>query len=177
MVSFIERRRDGMHKIENSIFSLSVIFRDSLMLTIFPFIHPDRPRYFNYAYFAVKIFNMLRTRLDILKDVNAYDKIFEAYEEWVDESASDKSLPGINFSNKQMFWLAVTHFNCYKAREKQVDVKNSTIYYTESKFYMQREFGCATHPGFVVNKDHDALEFLSFVKTSQLEDLGLKIVH
>lgn len=154
-----------------------MIFRDSLTLTVFPFVHPDRPRYFNDAYLTVKVFNMLRTRLGILKEVNVYDKIFEAYEEWEDEhDGSDTALPGINFSNKQMFWLAVTHFNCYKAREKQADVKNSTIYYTESKFYMQREFGCTTYPGFVVNKDHDALEFISFLKASELEDLGLKIV-
>lgn len=145
-------------------------------MSVYPYIHADRPRYLNDAFIAPKLFNMLRKRLGILKDVNEYDAIFEDYSKWDDEEKTDKPLPGINFTNKQMFWFSLTHFNCYKAKEKQVDVKNATIIYTGSKEYMKREFGCETYPGFVVNKDHDALQDISFIKVTELEKLGLKII-
>lgn len=145
-------------------------------MSVYPYIHENRPRYLNDAFLAPKIFNMMRKRVGILKDVNEYDAIFEDYSKWDDETKLDKPLPGINFSNKQMFWLSLTHFNCYKAKEKQVDVKNSTIYYTESKEHLKEQFDCPeTYPGFVVNKDHDALQDISFIKVSELEKLGLKI--
>lgn len=43
--------------------------------------------------------------------------LYENYANWDDETKIDKPLPGILFSNKNMFWFTLIHKNCVKLQK------------------------------------------------------------
>lgn len=115
--------------------------------------------------------------MEDLNMLNSYDEAFKMYASWDDKNHSDQQLPGLKFNNKQMFWISLTHFKCYKKKQHGniVDFSDFEIPYTGSQDDMEKVFGCKTYPGFqsVLINDSPNFEFLNI---KEFTNVGLSIV-
>lgn len=155
---------------------------DSLTFMSYPYIHSDLPRYWNDALLVPLILWRLKQVVtDFLSDGkartwendNSINEAFEDYEVWDNEQGEvDDALPGLqHMSNKQMFWLAMTHQRCFK------DDSLSSRDYAGSEQEMLRTFGCKFEPKYL--NRFGAMsppEFAkrSFISEKYFENLNLK---
>jgi hypothetical protein len=154
-------------------------YRSNLKYVSYPYFHPDRPRYLNDAYLTVTLFKSIQKIFEDLKILNPYDEVFKSYEEANDNNQdSEKHLPGLIFTNKQMYWIALTHFRCYKKKKTAniIDFSSYDVPYNESRAEMKKTFGCDIYPGFENHFQNDEPE-IQFVNEKILNDLGLELAE
>lgn len=156
---------------------------DSLTFMSYPYVHSDLPRYWNDAHLVPLILWRLKQVVaDFLSDGrtptwendNSINEAFEDYEVWDNEQNEvDEALPGLqHLSNKQMFWLAMTHQRCLKSDDLRVKD------YAGSDKEMLRTFGCKFEPKFLnrfgVLSPPDFAR-VSFMNEKYFQELHLKI--
>lgn len=150
-------------------------FTDALKFVSYPFLDPDRPRFLNDGSFAVGLMQAISSQCKVLNSkFNAYDQVYESYSKWDDEFQTDLSLPGFEFTNKQMFWISLVHSRCFKKKEK-ASIYNVWLYevpYRRSRKLMKQAFGCETYPGFQKNLVENEPKH-EFVSSEIFEKLGL----
>ena len=100
-----------------------------VMYTLYPSFHPNRARFFNTAtLYSQVIYNINEALVDFVKtefnstqkDILQSSKLaYENYVKWENNGGQDLKLSAFKLTNRQMFWLCLTHRNVNKYHEGQ----------------------------------------------------------
>lgn len=103
--------------------------------TLYPFFHPERPRYFNMATLyksAVTYITIGLNNASPNEGFEAFDLDFEemadkSYVRWEANGGVDLQLPSFKLTNRQMLWLCLAHRSA--SIFQKLSVKDITIKY------------------------------------------------
>lgn len=76
-------------------------------LTLYPSFHPDRPRFFNTAFFYREVIRLVNGIAG--RGFSPIDMAYKNYADWLDKGNQDLHLPAFKMTSRQMFWLSIAH--------------------------------------------------------------------
>jgi len=81
--------------------------------------------------------NGINTQGENIADNGGMKQAYTAYNSWVDSHAPEKLLPGLNYSQRQLFWISAANVWCSKHRHQALKMSVLTGAHSPDKFRVQ----------------------------------------
>ncbi|XP_040574082.1 neprilysin-2 isoform X2 [Lepeophtheirus salmonis] len=84
--------------------------------------------------------NGINTQGENIADNGGIKEAYRAYVNWVDRNEEEKLLPGLNYSQKQLFWVSAANVWCAKFRPKALKLRVLTGVHSPDMFRVRGPF-------------------------------------
>jgi len=84
--------------------------------------------------------NGINTQGENIADNGGIKEAYRAYNKWVQNNGQEPLLPGLNYTQRQMFWLSGANVWCSKARPQALKLSVLTGAHSPDKFRVQGTF-------------------------------------
>ncbi|XP_059488680.1 neprilysin-2 isoform X2 [Neocloeon triangulifer] len=120
-------------------------------------------QYGNYSVPEVGLkLNGVNTQGENIADNGGVKEAYYAYNSWVERNGEEGLLPGLNFTQKQMFWISAANVWCSKYRPETIKLRILTGFHSPGQFRVNgplsnlpefaRDFNCPL--GSKMNPEH-----------------------
>jgi len=84
--------------------------------------------------------NGVNTQGENIADNGGIKEAYRAYDDWIEQNGEDKLLPGLNYTQKQLFWISAANVWCAKYRPKAMKLRVMTGVHSPDQFRVQGTF-------------------------------------
>jgi len=81
--------------------------------------------------------NGINTQGENIADNGGIKEAYNAYSTWVKENGPEPRLPGLNYTQNQLFWISAANVWCAKYRPKALKLRVLTGVHSPDKFRVQ----------------------------------------
>lgn len=119
-------------------------------MTVYPFFHPNRPRFFNmatlYSSLHSLIIDQIEAAFPTIKPnsfLNSIEMADQSYVRWEANGGIDLSLPSFKLTNRQMYWVCFVHVTSVKVYHKTSDklLKSAEFFFKELNLFLKNSKG------------------------------------
>lgn len=98
-------------------------------------------QYGNYSVGNINMtLNGINTQGENIADNGGIKEAYRAYNAWVSRNEEEKLLPGLNYSQKQLFWVSAANVWCAKYRPQAMKLRVLTGVHSPDQFRVQGPF-------------------------------------